>query len=662
MNLLSSIARKLRDFKHFGRRVWALAAPYFRSEDKWKARGLLAAIVALNLAAVYMLVLVNEWNRVFYDALQNKDAAVFWTQLGRYTYLGLTFIIIVVYRFYLTQLLEVRWRAWMTTHYLQRWLSGQAFYKLELARFTGPSNSKAGGTANPLSSPDNPDQRIQEDINLFTTYSISLSMGLLNAVVTLVSFVGILWSLSGAFAFTLGGINYSIPGFMVWMAVLYCVAGSIATHYIGRPQIRLNYQQQQVEADFRHHMVRVREYSESIALDKGEAVERAHLDTRFAAVLANYLKLIKKQKNLSWFTNFFGQAAVVFPFIVAAPRFFSGAIQLGQLMQIASAFGRVQDSLSWLVDNYSSLAAWRATTDRLTSFEDNMAALSRQEREQAALNSSASPAPGAGTGAGGWTGTRPGTQVEITPGMAGIATVVGATSVADAAPGTLAVSGLSVKLPTGVTLLSDLSLQAGPGESVLLKGPSGSGKSTLFRSLAGIWPFATGQAHLPADAMFIPQRPYFPDGRLRDALAYPQPAAQYGDEALRQALQDALLPQLINRLDDEDAWSQKLSGGEQQRLAIARVLLKKPRWIFADEATSALDEAAERTLYERLLASVKAARGSLVSIAHRPNVAAFHGTLWALEKLPEGAPALYRLRESALPESGVLEKDIPLNA
>ena len=609
MNLLSRIAQKLRDFKGFTRRVWALSAPYFRSEDKWKARGLLLAIVLLNLGAVYMLVLLNEWNRVFYDALQNKDAAVFWAQLARFTYLAFAFIIIAVYRFYLTQLLEVRWRAWMTAHYLQRWLSDHAFYKMELARFSGSGN--AHGTA------DNPDQRIQEDINLFTTYSISLSMGLLNAVVTLVSFVGILWTLSGAFAFNFNGASYSIPGFMVWMAVLYCVIGSVITHYIGRPQIKLNFQQQQVEADFRHHMVRVREYSESIALDKGEAVERAQLDTRFAAVLSNYLKLIKKQKNLVWFTNFFGQAAVVFPFIVAAPRFFSGAIQLGELIQISSAFGRVQDSLSWLVDNYSSLAAWRATTDRLTSFEDNIRAVAQQGRAQTASNSVANKAQ-------------------------------------PLAADTLAVRDLTLTLPTGATLLSGASLQAGPGESILLKGPSGSGKSTLFRALAGIWPFATGQTQLPADAMFIPQRPYFPDGSLRNALAYPQPAAQYDDAALKQALIDALLPQLTGRLDDEDAWSQKLSGGEQQRLAVARVLLKKPRWIFADEATSALDETAEKTIYQKLLASVRSAQGSLVSIAHRPTVAAFHGTLWELQKLPEGAPALYRVRET--PHGALSEK------
>ena len=590
-----------KNFSAFLKRVWALSAPYFKSDEKWKARGLLAAIVVLNLASVYMLVLLNDWNRVFYDALQNKDQAVFWTQLGRFTYLAFALIIIAVYKFYLTQLLEVRWRAWMTADTLKRWLADHAFYSLELARFSGK----------PEATSDNPDQRIQEDINLFTSYTVSLSMGLLNAVVTLVSFVGILWGLSGNFSFTLAGSSYSIPGFMVWMALLYCIAGSLFTHFIGRPQIKLNFEQQRYEADFRHHMVRVREYSESIALDKGGQVERKHLDGRFASVLTNYLKLIKKQKNLIWFTSFFGQAAVIFPFLVAAPRFFSGAIQLGQLMQIASAFGRVQDALSWFVDHYEDLARWRATTDRLTSFEDNLMTTAQQIRGQEATKSIA----------------------------------INALSV-DA--GVLTASSLSIALPNGQQLLEQTSLLAAPGDLVLVKGPSGSGKSTLFRTFAGIWPFSKGQTHLPEGAMFIPQRPYFPDGSLRDALAYPQSASTYSDEALEQALTDALLPKLCSRLDDSDAWGQKLSGGEQQRLAIARVLLKKPQWIFADEATAALDEVAEKTLYEKLRAHVQSVKGGMVSIAHRPTVAAFHNRQWVLEKLPEDSPALYHLNQTEL--------------
>ena len=577
---------KLASMRLLLRRVWALSKPYYASEEKWKARLLLAAIIGLNLAIVYMAVLFNDWNKLFYDALQDKNAEVFWTQLGRFTYLAFAFIVIAVYKFYLTQLLEMRWRAWMTGHYLQRWLANHAFYHLELARFTAQPN--AGGA-----NPDNPDQRIQEDVNQFTSLTIGLSMGLLNSVVTLASFVGILWGLSGGFAFTLAGSEYNIPGFMVWMAVLYCLAGSVLTHYIGRPQIQLNFEQQRVEADFRHHMVRVREYSESIALDRGEAVERQQLDLRFGRVLGNYLALINAQKRLVWFTSFFGQAAVVFPFVVAAPRFFSGAIQLGELMQISSAFGQVQGALSWFVDSYSSLATWRATTDRLTSFEESFEALAPVPIARAATET--------------------------------IATVRDLTA-----------QDLHVALPNGTVLLAGAHLHAQPGDRVLLQGPSGSGKSTLFRTLAGIWPFASGSVALPSDAMFIPQRPYFPNGPLRDALAYPEPVARYTDAQLRQALEDALLPELKDQLDRADAWSQKLSGGEQQRLAIARVLLKQPRWVFADEATSALDEAAEASVYKRLLALVEHAQGALISIAHRPGVAAFHNQPWTVQSAQPG--------------------------
>ncbi|MDB5941442.1 MAG: transporter ATP-binding protein/permease [Ramlibacter sp.] len=580
------LVAKFALFRSTARRVWALTVPYFRSEERWKARGLLLAIVLLNLGAVYMLVQINEWNRVFYDALQNRNQPVFWEQLVRFTYLAFAYIIIAVYRFYLTQLLELRWRAWMTAHYLERWLSAKAFYRMELARFSG------AGAA-----PDNPDQRIQEDLNLFTTYTVSLTMGLLNAVVTLASFIGILWGLSGGFSFSAGGSTYEIPGFMVWAAVAYCLVGSVITHYIGRPQIPLNFQQQRYEADFRHHMVRVREYSEAIALDKGEKVERQHLDGRFLNVLSNYLRLIKAQKNLIWFTNFFGQAAIVFPFIVAAPRYFSGAIQLGELMQISSAFGRVQDSLAWFVDNYSTLAAWRATTDRLTSFEESLQAQALTQ---------------------------------------GPAVVTGEA---------LAAQDLDLGLPNGTLLMSKLSLRVDAGDTVLIKGPSGSGKSTLFRAFGGIWPFAKGRVEMPDDVMCIPQNPYFPDGRLRDAVAYPEPADRYTDEALKQALGDAMLPQLANRLDDEDAWSQKLSGGERQRLAIARVLLKNPRWLLADEATSALDPKAEESLYRTLLERIRKANGAIVSIAHRPALEAFHQRRWEIEAGGTDGAA-FRLKEA----------------
>ena len=585
-----NFSQKHQAFNTFSAQAWALCRPYFESNQKWQARALLAAIVALNLGLVFMAVLFNDWNKLFYDALQDKNASVFWAQLGRFSYLALAFIIIAVYKFYLTQVLEMRWRAWMTGHYLQRWLSNQAFYQLELRRFMARPNTD-------VQHPDNPDQRIQEDINQFTSLTVSLSMGLLNAVVTLVSFVGILWGLSGGFVFTLAGTSYDIPGFMVWMALLYCLAGSVLTHYIGRPQIKLNFEQQRLEADFRHHMVRVREYSEAIALDRGETVERGQLDQRFDRVLANYLALIKKQKNLIWFTSFFGQAAVVFPFVVAAPRFFSGAIQLGELMQISSAFGQVQGALSWFVDSYSSLAAWRATTDRLTSFELSFQSLEPVNKSLIATDSEA-----------------------------------------------LSGHQLNLYLPDGTQLLAAAHFCAQAGESVLLQGSSGSGKSTLFRTLAGIWPFASGHIERPVDVMFIPQRPYFPNGSLRVALAYPDTPARYSDTELEQALHAALLPDLVAQLDQTRAWSQTLSGGEQQRLAIARVLLKKPKWVLADEATSGLDEATEVELYKRLIKHVKQAHGAIISIAHRSTVAAFHEQCWVLEKLPDGRISGFQLR------------------
>ena len=581
-------AGRAATFAQTARRIAALVAPYFKSEEKWLARGLLFSIVTLNLGTVYMLVLNNEWYGRFYDALQNKDQVTFWKEIVFFCWIAAAFIVIAILKFYLTQLFQMRWRAWMTRDYLGRWMANNTYYRLELARYAATSGA----------TPDNPDQRIQEDMQLFTSYTVSLTMGLLNAAVTLISFVGILWGLSGTASFSLGGQTYAIAGSMVWIALAYCAVGTIITHYIGRPLINLNFQQQRYEADFRHHLVRVREYSEAIALDRGQTVEHQQLDTRFGAVLKNYLQLIRKQKNLVAFTASFGQASVIFAFIVQAPRFFSGAIQLGQLMQVNSAFGRVQDSLSWIVDNYDSIAAWRATTDRLTSFEEAMRA---QANAHASL------------------------QINT----------------ADQ----LNTQDLTINLPDGATLLAGAALSIHAGDTMLLQGPSGSGKSTLFRAFAGIWPFASGHAQVPQDAMFIPQRPYVPNGRLRDALTYPSPSSDYTDEDLRQALADAYLPHLSSRLDDEDAWAQKLSGGEQQRLAIARVLLRQPRWVFADEATSALDESTEHAVYEKLINHVRQANGALVSIAHRPAVAAFHDKHWALQKAPEGAAARYTLTQ-----------------
>ncbi|MGJ7544291.1 ABC transporter ATP-binding protein/permease [Variovorax sp. LT1R16] len=588
-----SIPARASTFAQVLQRVFTLAAPYFRSEEKWRARAMLLGIVALNLFYVYVAVLGNQWYGRFYDALQNKDSVVFWHEVGVFGWIAFANIAVQVLKFYVTQLLQLRWRAWMTRSYLSRWMSDRTFYHLELARYAGKDSH----------TPDNPDQRIQEDMQIFTGATMTLSMGLLNAVVTLMSFIGLLWALSGNFSFTFHGTTHQVVGAMVWVALGYSIVGTAITHFIGRPLIGLNFRQQRYEADFRHHLVRVREYSEAIALDKGEKVERARLDLRFGDVLRNYLQLIRQQKNLVTFTSFFGQAAVIFPFLVAGQQYFGGAFHLGHLMQIGSAFGKVQESLSWFVDNYDSVAVWRATTDRLTSFDDGMRA--HAQRDDGLQRS---PATG------------------------------------------LHADDLSVALPNGTPLLTGAVLAVKPGDSVLLQGPSGSGKSTLFRSFAGIWPFSKGRIEVPGNVVFMPQRPYVPDGRLRDALTYPHPAADFSDDQLRQALSEALLPDLAARLDDSDAWSQKLSGGEQQRLAIARVLLKKPAWLFADEITSALDAEAEGVLYQRLSDTVKTAGGAMVSIAHRAAVGDFHNQRWTLvpQKEGEAGSARYRLNASAI--------------
>ena len=586
-------------------RVWALSLPYFQSEDKWRARSLLAACVGLNLGMVYMMVLFNDWNRVFYDALQNRDAEVFWQQLGVFGILATCYIVVAVYKFYLTQLLELGWRAWMTRDYLQRWLSHHVFYRLELQAQNGT---------------DNPDQRIQEDVQQFTADTVSLSLGLLDASVTLLSFIGILWMLSGGFSFELGGASYNIPGFMVWMALLYALSGSLLGHWIGRSMASLNFQQQRLEADFRHHLMRVREYSEAIALDRGADVERTSLQTRFAQVIDNFMRLLRVQKRYTWFSSGYGQAAVVFPMLVASPRYFSGAIQLGELMQISSAFGQVQESLSWFITNYSRLASWQATTLRLTSFQDQMQAIETIPATQLVGGQVSLPAIDSDISDLG----NKGLNQLITP-------------------------TLTISLPNKVVLLNHVNFQVNAGDRILIRGPSGCGKSTLLRVFAGIWPYVQPPVHiaLPEGTVFMPQRPYFPQGKLRDALTYPQTRSVHSDAALQQALIDVRLPHLIDKLNEEGHWTQQLSGGEQQRLSMARVFLKQARWVFADEATSALDEALEQAMYEKLLAMVSANNGALVSVAHRPSVAAFHNNQWVFEAAPADSVAKYALTFSA---------------
>lgn len=565
----------LIDASSFLGKVWDLARPYWRSEERWRARWLLAAIVALTLGLVYIAVLFNDWNRAFYNSLEQKNFGDFKDLLLYFSFLAAGYIVTAVYKIYLTQMLQMRWRVWLTKQYLGDWLDKQVYYRMEL---TGVGA-------------DNPDQRIADDLRLFTEGTLDLALGLLTSVVTLVSFVAILWNVSGPLAFVLAGKEISIPGYMVWVALVYAVAASVLAHYIGRPLIGLNFQKERREADFRFSMVRLRENAEGVALYHGENSERQGLLSRFELIRENWWALMRYTKRLTYFTAGYTQIAIVFPFVVASPRFFSGTITLGGLTQIANAFGEVQGALSWFVNTYGTLAGWKASVDRLLTFES---ALQQATRE-----------------------TDAGEGVRL---LSSDERVIRAEHLDLALPG-----------EAGRVLLADSSFAIEPGSRILLTGPSGSGKSTLFRALAGIWPFGRGQVTVPEDArvLFLPQKPYLPIGTLRDAVAFPAEPGAFDDQAIRRTLADCRLENFADRLDEQNNWALAMSGGEQQRLAIARALLNAPAWLFLDEATASLDEPTEAHLYA--LIRERLPHTTLVSIAHRPTVAAFHDLKWRLQ-------------------------------
>ena len=567
--------------------IWRLARPYFFSEDRWAGRVLLGAVVAIELSVVAINVMLNQWNNRFYNALQERNWDAFIYELGFFCVLAAIYIVLAVYQLYLNQWLQIRWRRWMTQHYLDRWLAGANHYRMQLL----------GDAA------DNPDQRIAEDINMFIDRTLTITVGLLSAIVTLFSFVVILWTLSAAAPLHLFGASFAIPGYLVWAALLYAAVGTTLTHLIGWPLISLNFRQQRFEADFRFNLVRVRENSEQIALLGGETAERERLLDRFGYVVGNFLLIMQRTKKLTFLTSGYTQISIVFPFIVISPAYFAGAVQLGGLMQTASAFTSVQTALSFFVNAYRSLAEWRAVIARLDGF--NIAA----ERAQRAATAPQAIA----------VSTRESRdRVEI--------------------------DELLVRLPQGTPLVTADDIAIAAGERVLLTGPSGSGKSTLFRAIAGTWPFGAGTIRVPKGAklMALPQRPYFPIGTLAAAVAYPAEPGSFDAEALSEVITAVGLPALAGRITEEAHWNRMLSLGEQQRLGIARAILQAPDYLFLDEATASLDEAAEAALYRLLNARLK--RTTIVSIGHRSTLAAFHRRGLVLERDGE----LSRLREAAL--------------
>ena len=544
--------------------AWRLMSSYWHSQEKWKARGLLAGVIALTLGQVYMLVLLNGWNNDFYNALQQRAFESFWPLIGQFAGFAFLHIIFAVYAVYVRQILEIKWRNWMTDKYLDRWLGHQTYYRLQVA---GQDDM------------DNPDQRIADDVNSFVNLTLGLFVGVLKQATSLVAFVVILWNLSGSLDIPLGDTVLSVPGYMVFVTLIYSVVGTWLAHKVGRKLIRLNYDQQRFEADFRFSMVRVRENSESVAFYGGEKPELQNFRERFALVIGNFWGLMKRTKLLNFYVNGYAQIAIIVPVLMCAPQYFNGTMQLGGFMQTISAFGRVQDALSYFVESYDSIAQYVAVIRRLGGFAGHM-------EEAEALTSS----------------------FDFTKNTSNA----------------LQLWQMDIALPDGRQLAEKLSIAVPAGKRLLISGGSGAGKSTLLRAIAGIWPYGTGEISLPTGwrTMFLPQRPYLPLGSLRRAIYYPQPVPENIDDNLAGLLERFGLQNLAGQLDTVDDWSRILSLGEQQRLAFIRILLLRPDIVFLDESTSALDEPREAQAYEILHQLLP--HMAVVSVGHRSSLLNCH--------------------------------------
>jgi len=564
----------------FARRFGRLTGLYWRSGDARRAKLLLGLSVALELGTVYGNFVLADAQRRIYDALQDRAAPAFFAGVGMFAAVMLAFVLVSTYRIFVRQALEIRWRTWLTDHLLVEWISPHACSQMESVHAEA----------------DNPDQRIAEDVRNYVASALGLSLSLLAALATLVSFAGLLWGMSAGWRIQIAGAHFEIPGFMMWVAFLYAALASWITHRVGRRLVPINFDKLRFEADFRFGLVRFRENAEEIGLAGGESVEERSAIARFGKIVGNWWQLIRAQRNLTLLTTGIGQLNGVVPLLVAAPGYFLGQLTLGRVAQTGIAYGQVSGALAWFVNAYQEIASWRASVERLLTFTDAMHGLRTRYSDPAGLCVDA--------------GERDAVQLE----------------------------DLKLSLPDGRPLLDAGTASIAPGERVAVVGPSGAGQTTLFRALAGRWAFGRGRISMPprTGTMFLSQQPYLPIATLRAALSYPSPEGAFSDEAIRDALQQVDLDHLAVRLDEIDHWEKSLSSGEQQRLAIARALLHQPEWLFLDDATSALDEDAERHAYELL--EKRLPKAAIVSIAHRPSVARYHQRRWTLVPHP-GGPA-----------------------
>lgn len=579
------------------RRFLRLAGPFFtQSSERWQARLLVGGVLALTLFQIGIQIRINVWNRDFFDALQYHNWAAFLHQMIVFAVLGSVSMGVAVYQVYVKQLLQLRWRRWLTAQLTSGWLEGGRHYQLN---FVGEGV-------------ENPDQRIAENIRGATEMAVEFAIGIVNALLTLLSFIGILWSLSGILRFTVGGFDVAIPGYMVGAAIFYAAVGSALTYWVGRPIVPANVQQNAAEADFRFALVRLRENSESIALIGGEPDEQKALSKNFGIVMAASLALMQAKRRLMWMTNGYAMLGIIYPTLVASPRYFTGEISLGGLMQITAAFGQVQTSLTWFVDNFPLIAEWRSHVSRVLELDDMLRTTIESTTESGDV-------------------TRISLLEESYP----------------EGEEAVAFEDLQITLADGNVVIAETNAKIARGEKVLIMGESGSGKSTLMRAASGLWPWGSGSIRLPerSKIMFMPQRPYLPLGTLRAAIVYPAAARRFRRKAVEAALKRVGLAHLIGRMDESERWDRLLSGGEQQRVAFARALLHKPDWIFMDEATAALDDDNQNAMMSIFRDELRWT--TLVSVGHRPGLDAFHDRTLHLVKTKTGAQLKMRRASSA---------------
>ncbi|WP_270935476.1 ABC transporter ATP-binding protein/permease, partial [Falsiroseomonas oryzae] len=574
---------------------WRIIRIYYASPDSRRRAWLLTiAVVALTLVQILVQLRFNIWNRDFFNALENRDRAAFYGQLWTLLLLLAAAMGSAVAQLWAKQMLSLDWRQSLVNSLQSRWLAGGLHYQLNFM----PDAA------------DNPDQRISENTRWATAMAVDLLVGLLGSILTLATFLGVLWTLSGPLHVAMGASEFDIPGYMVWAALLYATIGSVLTMILGGPLVRINIRRNEAEGDHRFALIRMRENSEGIALIRGEPDEDRGLRAAFARVVEVMKQLYVRERALMWLTSAYGMAAGVVPIIVASPRYFAGAITLGVLMQITQAFLEVTRSLNWFVDKFPLLADWRSHVERVAALEDTFEAAEGLEADQTI-------------------------DVVVGPDAEGREV--------------LAFRDLQVGHSDGNVVIQDANAVIQAGEKVLIVGESGTGKSTLFRAVAGLWPWGSGEIRTPPRErmFFMPQRPYIPLGSLRAALAYPAAPKKFADAAMVAALERCQLAHLVPRLDEEERWDRVLSLGEQQRLAFARLLLHRPRWVFLDEATAALDEENQDQMMR--LFREELAESALVSIGHRPGLDVYHDRTLHLSRAPDGARLEVRRR---VPQAG----------